>query len=151
MKKFFKVLLLAAVALMPVMGMAQTENERDYAWERQMRSQQYADSVKAAQQKAEFDHEQNMIQLKSLNRQSMVNHLWDRDYIGLFIFVGGVIAIVVLCLRHSRRKAEDHKELINKLIDNNLLNSSEPISKETIEAMNEYYEYEIRQMLENRS
>ena len=41
MKKFFKVLLLAAVALMPVMGMAQDNNERDYAWERQMRSQQY--------------------------------------------------------------------------------------------------------------
>ena len=48
MKKFFKVLLLAAVALMPVMGMAQTENERDYNWERQMRSQEYADSVQAA-------------------------------------------------------------------------------------------------------
>ena len=44
---------LAAVALMPVMGMAQDNNERDYAWERQMRSQQYADSVKAAQQKAD--------------------------------------------------------------------------------------------------
>ena len=38
---------------MPVMGMAQDNNERDYAWERQMRSQQYADSVKAAQQKAD--------------------------------------------------------------------------------------------------
>ena len=37
MKKFFKVLLLAAVALMPVMGMAQDNSERDYAWERQMR------------------------------------------------------------------------------------------------------------------
>ncbi len=135
MKKFFKVLLLAAVALMPVMGMAQDNSVRDYAWERQMRSQQYADSVKAAQQKAEFDHEQNMAQLKSLNRQSMVNHLWDRDYIGLFIFAGGVITIVVLCLRHSRKKAEDHKELINKLIDNNLLNSTEPISKEAIEAL----------------
>ena len=42
---------------------------------------------------------------------------------------------MTLCLRHSRRKAEDHKELINKLIDNNLLNSSEPISKDAIEAL----------------
>ena len=42
---------------------------------------------------------------------------------------------MALCLRHSRRKAEDHKELINKLIDKNLLNSSEPISKEAIEAL----------------
>ena len=135
MKKFFRMLLLAAVALMPVMGMAQDNNERDYAWERQMRSQQYADSVKAALLKAEFEHEQNMIQLKSLQRQSMINHLWDRDYMGLLIFAGGVITIVILCLRHSRRKAEDHKELINKLIDNNLLNSTEPISKEAIEAL----------------
>lgn len=135
MKKFFRMLLLAAVALMPVMGMAQDNNERDYAWERQMRSQQYADSVKAAQQKAEFVHEQNMAQLKSSQRQSMINQLWDRDYIALFIFAGGIVTIVVLCLRHSRKKAEDHKELINKLIDNNLLNSTETISKETIEAL----------------
>ena len=135
MKKFFRMLLLAAVALMPVVGMAQDNNERDYAWERQMRSQQYADSVKAAQQKAEFVHEQNMAQLKSSQRQSMINQLWDRDYMGLLIFAGGVITIVILCLRHSRRKAEDHKELINKLIDNNLLNSTEPISKEAIEAL----------------
>ena len=135
MKKFFRMLLLAAVALMPVMGMAQDNDERDYDWERQMRSQQYADSVKAAQQKAEFEHEQNMTQLKSSQRQSMINQLWDRDYIGLFISVGGIVTIVVLCLRHSRKKAEDHKELINKLIDNNLLNSTETISKETIEAL----------------
>ena len=135
MKKFFRMLLFAAVALMPVVGMAQDNNERDYAWERQMRSQQYADSVKAAQQKAEFVHEQNMTQLKSSQRQSMINQLWDRDYIALFIFAGGIITIVVLYLRHSRKKAEDHKELINKLIDNNLLNSSETISKETIEAL----------------
>lgn len=135
MKKFFRMLLLAAVALMPVMGMAQDNDERDYAWERQMRSQQYADSVKAAQQKAEFEHEQNMTQLKSSQRQSMINQLWDRDYIGLFICAGGIVTIVVLCLRHSRKKAEDHKDLINKLIDNNLLNSTETISKETIEAL----------------
>lgn len=135
MKKFFRMLLLAAVALMPVVGMAQNNSERDYAWERQMRSQQYADSVKAAQQKAEFVHEQNMTQLKSSQRQSMINQLWDRDYIALFIFAGGIVTIVVLCLRHSRKKAEDQKELINKLIDNNLLNSTEAISKETIEAL----------------
>ena len=65
----------------------------------------------------------------------MINQLWDRDYIALFIFAGGIVTIVVLCLRHSRKKAEDHKELINKLIDNNLLNSTEAISKETIEAL----------------
>ena len=135
MKKFFRMLLLAAVALMPVMGMAQDNDERDYDWERQMRSQQYADSVKAAQQKAEFEHEQNMTQLKSSQRQSMINQLWDRDYIALFIFAGGIVTIVVLYLRHSRKKAEDHKELINKLIDKNLLNSTETISKETIEAL----------------
>ena len=135
MKKFFRMLLLAAVALMPVVGMAQNNSERDYAWERQMRSQQYADSVRAAQQKAEFVHEQNMTQLKSSQRQSMINQLWDRDYIALFIFAGGIVTIVVLCLRHSRKKAEDQKELINKLIDNNLLNSTEAISKETIEAL----------------
>ena len=50
-------------------------------------------------------------------------------------FFGCVIGIVVLCLRHSRKKAEDHKELINKLIEKDLLNSTETISKETIEAL----------------
>ena len=135
MKKFFRMLLLAAVALMPVMGMAQDNSERDYAWERQMRSQQYADSVKAAQQEAEFEHEQSMAQIKNSHKEAMIRRIWDEEFIALFIFVGGVITIVILCLRHSRKKAEDHKELINKLIENNLLNSTEPISKEAIEAL----------------
>ena len=135
MKKFFRMLLLAAVALMPVVGMAQDNNERDYGWERQMRSQQYADSVKAAQQKAEFEHERLMLQEKSSSRQRVTRAIFNEDIILLFVLVGSVITIVALCLRHSRKKAEDHKELINKLIDNNLLNSTETISKETIEAL----------------
>ena len=135
MKKFFRMLLLAAVALMPVMGMAQDNNERDYAWERQMRSQQYADSVKAAQQKAEFEHERLMLQEKSSSRQRVTRVIFNEDIILLVVLAGSVITIVILCLRNSRKKAEDQKELINKLIDNNLLNSTEAISKETIEAL----------------
>ena len=135
MKKFFRMLLLAAVALMPVMGMAQTENERDYAWERQMRSQEYADSVQAAKQQAEYEHKERMAEIKNAARTSVIRTFWNEDLWLLFVFAGGTITIVILCLRHSRRKAEDHKELINKLIDNNLLNSSEPISKEAIEAL----------------
>ena len=138
MKKFFRMLLLAAVALMPVMGMAQekpSEKDVEQKFEREMQLRQYTDSVKAAQQKAEFVHEQNMTQLKSSHRQAMIHSLWDEDFFALIIFAGGIVTIVVLYLRHSRKKAEDHKELINKLIDNNLLNSSETISKETIEAL----------------
>ena len=135
MKKFFRMLLLAAVALMPVVGMAQDNNERDYAWERQMRSQQYADSVKAAQQKAEFEHERLMLQEKSLNRKAIMRTFLNEEMVVFVVLAAGVIIIVILCLRHSRKKAEDHKELINKLIDNNLLNSTETISKETIEAL----------------
>ena len=135
MKKFFKVLLLAAVALMPVMGMAQAENERDYAWERQMRSQEYLDSVKAATKQAEYEHEEKMLHMRNEFKARRFNLFWNEDLWLLFVFAGGTISIVILCLRHSRRKAEDHKELINKLIDNNLLNSTEPISKEAIEAL----------------
>ena len=135
MKKFFKVLLLAAVALMPVMGMAQTSNERDYNWERQMRSQEYADSVQAAKQQAEYEHKERMAEIKNATLMSVNRTFWNEDLWLLFVFAGGTITIVILCLRHSRRKAEDHKELINKLIDNNLLNSTEPISKEAIEAL----------------
>ena len=135
MKKFFKVLLLAAVALMPVMGMAQTENERDYAWERQMRSQEYADSVQAAKQQAQYAHEVAMHSMTSGYRQQRFDAFWNSGVLPCCILGAGAILVLVLCLRHSRRKAEDHKELINKLIDNNLLNSTEPISKETIEAL----------------
>ena len=135
MKKFFKVLLLAAVALMPVMGMAQTENERDYAWEQQMRSQEYLDSVKAATKQAEYEHEEKMLHMRNEFKARRLNLFWNEDLWLFLVFAGGTITIVILCLRHSRRKAEDHKELINKLIDNNLLNSTEPISKEAIEAL----------------
>lgn len=135
MKKFFKVLLLAAVALMPVMGMAQTENERDYAWEQQMRSQEYLDSVKAATKQAEYEHEMAMHSMRSGYRQQRFDAFWNSGVLPCCILGAGAILVLVLCLRHSRRKAEDHKELINKLIDNNLLNSTEPISKEAIEAL----------------
>ena len=135
MKKFFRMLLLAAVALMPVIGMAQDNNERDYAWERQMRSQQYADSVKAAQQDAEYRQEVTLASMKTNSRHLMLSTFMDQQIWIPVAFFGCVIGIVVLYLRHSRKKAEDHKELINKLIDNNLLNSTETISKETIEAL----------------
>ena len=136
MKKFFRMLLLAAVALMPVMGMAQDSiNVSQEQWERQMRSQQYADSVKAANRQAEFEHERLMVQEKSSSRQRVINAIFNEDIILLFVLAGSVITIVILYLRNSRKKAEDHKELINKLIDSNLLNSSETISKETIEAL----------------
>ena len=135
MKKFFRMLLLAAVALMPVVGMAQDNNERDYAWERQMRSQQYADSVKAAQQDAEYRQEVTLASMKTNSRHLMLSTFMNEQIWIPVAFFGCVIGIVVLYLRHSRKKAEDHKELINKLIDNNLLNSTETISKETIEAL----------------
>ena len=135
MKKFFRMLLLAAVALMPVVGMAQDNNERDYAWERQMRSQEYADSVQAAKQQAQYAHEMAMHSMTSGHRQQRFDAFWNSGVLPCCILGAGAILVLVLCLRHSRRKAEDHKELINKLIDNNLLNSTEPISKEAIEAL----------------
>ena len=135
MKKFYRMLLLAAVALMPVVGMAQDNNERDYAWERQMRSQEYADSVQAAKQQAQYAHEMAMHSMTSGYRQQRFDAFWNSGVLPACIFGAGAILVLVLCLRHSRRKAEDHKELINKLIDNNLLNSTEPISKEAIEAL----------------
>ncbi|MBR5842906.1 MAG: hypothetical protein IKY64_09935 [Bacteroidaceae bacterium] len=135
MKKFFRMLLLAAVALMPVMGMAQDNSERDYAWEQQMRSQQYADSVKAAQQDAEYRQELTLASMRNDSRHLMLSTFMNQQIWIPTAFFGCIIGIVVLCLRHSRKKAEDQKELINKLIDNNLLNSTETISKETIEAL----------------
>ena len=134
MKKFFKVLLLAAVALMPVMGMAQT-NVSQEQWEREMRLKQYEDSMTLARLQANNEHLQNMAEIKHQSQITKMRTIWNEDLWILFVFAGCTITIVVLCLRHSRRKAEDHKELINKLIDNNLLNSTEPISKDAIEAL----------------
>ena len=135
MKKFFKVLLLAAVALMPVMGMAQNLDSSQAKWEREMRMRQYEDSVASARQAQLDKHAREMASIEQQAQITKMRAIWDEDLWLLFVFAGGTITIVVLCLRHSRRKAEDHKEIINKLIDNNLLNSTEPISKEAIEAL----------------
>lgn len=136
MKKFFRMLLLAAVALMPVMGMAQDNvSESQQEWEQQMRARQYSDSVNAATQQALYEHQENMAEMENINKQNIIRALFNEDIILLFVLAGVTITIVVLCLRNSRKKAEDQKELINKLIDNNLLNSTETISKETIEAL----------------
>ncbi len=135
MKKFFKVLLLAAVALMPVMGMAQTFHSPEAQFERARLKQQYEDSVQAAKQQAQYAHEMAMHSMTSGYRQQRFDAFWNSGVLPCCILGAGAILVLVLCLRHSRRKAEDHKELINKLIDNNLLNSTEPISKEAIEAL----------------
>ena len=136
MKKFFRMLLLAAVALMPVMGMAQDNvSESQQEWEQQMRARQYSDSVNAATQQALYEHQENMAEMENINKQNIIRALFNEDIILLFVLAGATITIVALCLRNSRKKAEDHKELINKLIDKNLLNSTETISKESIEAL----------------
>ena len=131
-------LLLAAVALMPIVGMAQTtpsQRDVELKFEHEMRLKQYEDSVKAAQQDAEYRQEVTLASMKTNSRHLMLSTFMDQQIWIPVAFFGCVIGIVVLYLRHSRKKAEDHKELINKLIDNNLLNSSETISKETIEAL----------------
>ena len=135
MKKFFKVLLLAAVALMPVMGMAQNLDSSQAKWEREMRMRQYEDSVASARQAQLDKHAREMASIEQQAQITKMRAIWNENLWLLFVFAGGTITIVILCLRHSRRKAEDHKEIINKLIDNNLLNSTEPISKEAIEAL----------------
>ena len=135
MKKFFRMLLFAAVALMPVVGMAQVTDTPTAKFEREMRLKQYEDSVKAAQQDAEYRQEVTMASMRDNSRHRMLSTFMDERLWIPVAFFGCVIGIVVLCLRHSRKKAEDHKELINKLIDNNLLNSSETISKDAIEAL----------------
>lgn len=135
MKKFFKVLLLAAVALMPVMGMAQDYNSPEAKYERTRQIKEYEDSVQAAKQQAQYAHEMAMHSMTSGYRQQRFDAFWNSGVLPCCILGAGAILVLVLCLRHSRRKAEDHKELINKLIDNNLLNSTEPISKEAIEAL----------------
>ena len=136
MKKFFKMLLLAAVALMPVMGMAQDYNSPEAQYERTRQIKEYEDSVAGARQAQLDRHTERIAQIDADIRKNSA--IRGEDVLIVLIIVciiAAGIAALVLCLRHSRKKAEDHKELINKLIDNNLLNSTEPISKEAIEAL----------------
>ena len=136
MKKFFKVLLLAAVALMPVMGMAQekpSEKDVEQKFEREMQLRQYTDSVERARLTQLYAHQEEMARIADKKFSTMRGDL--PDIIILIIVASAILGIVYIAMKNSRRKAEDHKELINKLIDNNLLNSTEPISKETIEAL----------------
>lgn len=136
MKKFFKVLLLAAVALMPVMGMAQekpSEKDVEQKFEREMQLRQYTDSVERARLTQLYAHQEEMARIADKKFSTMRGNL--PDIIILLIVSCAILGIVYIAMKNSRRKAEDHKELINKLIDNNLLNSTEPISKEAIEAL----------------
>ena len=136
MKKFFKVLLLAAVALMPVMGMAQekpSEKDVEQKFEREMQLRQYTDSVERARLTQLYAHQEEMARIADKKFSTMRGDL--PDIIILIIVASAILGVVFIVMKNSRRKAEDHKELINKLIDNNLLNSTEPISKEAIEAL----------------
>ena len=136
MKKFFRMLLLAAVALMPVVGMAQTtpsQRDVEQKFEREMQLRQYTDSVERARLTQLYAHQEEMARIADKKFSTMRGDL--PNIIILLIVSCAILGIVYIAMKNSRRKAEDHKELINKLIDNNLLNSSEPISKDTIEAL----------------
>lgn len=136
MKKFFRMLLLAAVALMPVVGMAQekpSEKDVEQKFEREMQLRQYTDSVERARLTQLYAHQEEMARIADKKFSTMRGDL--PDIIILLIVSCAILGIVYIAMKNSRRKAEDHKELINKLIDNNLLNSTEPISKEAIEAL----------------
>ena len=136
MKKFFRMLLLAAVALMPLMGMAQekpSEKDVEQKFEREMQLRQYTDSVERARLTQLYAHQEEMARIADKKFSTMRGDL--PDIIILLIVSCAILGIVYIAMKNSRRKAEDHKELINKLIDNNLLNSTEPISKEAIEAL----------------
>ena len=125
MKKFFKVLLLAAVALMPVMGMAQekpSEKDVEQKFEREMQLRQYTDSVERARLTQLYAHQEEMARIADKKFSTMRGNL--PGIIILLIVSCAILGIVYIAMKNSRRKAEDHKELINKLIDNNLLNSS---------------------------
>ena len=136
MKKFFRMLLLAAVALMPVVGMAQTtpsQRDVEQKFEREMQLRQYTDSVERARLTQLYAHQEEMARIADKKFSTMRGDL--PNIIILLIVSCAILGIVYIAMKNSRRKAEDHKELINKLIDNNLLNSTEPISKEAIEAL----------------
>ncbi|MBO7240450.1 MAG: hypothetical protein J6V23_08220, partial [Bacteroidaceae bacterium] len=79
MKKFFKVLLLAAVALMPVMGMAQTFHSPEAQFERARLKQQYEDSVAGARQAQLDRHTERMAQLETDAQIRKINAIWDDD------------------------------------------------------------------------
>ena len=85
MKKFFKVQLLAAVALMPVMGMAQTENERDYAWERQMRRRSMPTRYKQRNSR-QYAHEMAMHSMTSGYRQQRFDAFWNSGVLPCLIY-----------------------------------------------------------------
>ena len=135
MKKFFKVLLLAAVALMPVMGMAQTVDSSQVKWEREMRMRQYEDSVASARQEQLDKHQKEMATIEQQSQITRMRTIWNEDMLLLIIVAIVTVTITVLYLRHSRRNAEDQKELIHKLIDKGMLNSTDSIGKDVIEAI----------------
>ena len=98
-----------------------------------MRLRQYTDSVERARLTQLYAHQEEMARIADKKFSTMRGNL--PGIIILLIVSCAILGIVYIAMKNSRRKAEDHKELINKLIDNNLLNSTEPISKEAIEAL----------------
>ena len=85
MKKFFKVLLLAAVALMPVMGMAQTVDSPQATWEREMRMRQYQDSVASARQAQLDKHAREMAEIEQQGQITKIRAIWNEDLWLLFV------------------------------------------------------------------
>ena len=85
MKKFFKVLLLAAVALMPVMGMAQNLDSSQAKWEREMRMRQYEDSVASARQAQLDKHAREMASIEQQAQITKMRAIWNEDLWLLFV------------------------------------------------------------------
>lgn len=143
MKRIAKTILLAAmIAILPTLSQAQTNFSQ---WTK-LAEEGYITKEMAATaiEKEELEKSENSRRALELNSEEQKRRFELEKYetfyqgmtaiVGCITIMGGIVLVVMLAFRNQRRKDEQEKEILKKLIDKGVFTQGEPVNLELLNA-----------------
>lgn len=143
MKRIAKTILLAAmIAILPTLSQAQTNFSQ---WTK-LAEEGYITKEMAATaiEKEEIEKSENSRRALELNSEEQKRRFELEKYenfyqgmtaiVGCITIIGGIVLVAMLAFRNQRRKDEQEKEMLDKLIEKGVFTQGEPVSLEFFNA-----------------
>lgn len=144
MKTIVKIFMLVAMATIPYLS--QAEEDKDFKKWIELAEKGYITKQEAATaiEKLELEktentrlameqnHERNMRQAAIMNNEEICRALIP--IVATIAITSGIVLVSMLAFRNQRRKDEQEKEMLNKLIDKGVFTQKEPVNLELFNA-----------------
>lgn len=143
MKRIAKTILLAAmIAISPTLSQAQTNFSQwtKLAEEGYITKEMAATAIEKLELERmentrlamEQNHEKDMQQAAIIHREEICRAMIP--IVATIAFAGSIVLVSMLAFRNQRRKDEQEKEILNKLIDKGVFTQGEPVNLELLNA-----------------